>query len=97
VQQPPFNGTSYVFLDRQEAKDMRRLGLTVVEIPLRGSFLGCCAHEGAGGRPTCVAFTGTVGRACGCAIYGDRPRVCRQFTVGERLCRQARQQAGLPV
>jgi Fe-S-cluster containining protein len=97
MQQPPFDGTSYVFLDRREAKDMRRMGLTVVQNPLGESYLGCRAQEGTGGRPACVAFTGAVGRACGCSIYGDRPRVCRQFAVGERLCRQAREQAGLPV
>jgi hypothetical protein len=38
-----------------------------------------------------------VGVACGCSIYPDRPSVCRQFAVGEALCRDAREQAGLPV
>jgi Fe-S-cluster containining protein len=97
VQQPPRDGTSYVFLDRQEAREMRRRGLTVVQAARGDSFLGCRAHAGAAGRPACVAFRGTVGQTCGCSIYADRPRVCRQFAVGERLCRQAREQAGLPV
>jgi Fe-S-cluster containining protein len=97
VQQPPFDGRSYVFLDRQEAKEMRRLGLTVVQAALGGSFLGCRTHAGAGGRPACVAFQGQVGGTCGCSIYADRPRVCRQFAVGEQDCREAREQAGLPV
>jgi Fe-S-cluster containining protein len=97
VQQPPCDGTSYVFLDRQEAKQMRRLGLTVVQTPPGDSFLGCRRHPGAAGRPACVAFHGKVGGSCGCSIYGNRPRVCRQFAVGEPNCRQARAQAGLPV
>jgi hypothetical protein len=76
---------------------MRRLGLTVVPAAEGGYFLGCRAHAGAGGRPTCVGFEGIVGGPCGCSVYEDRPGVCRQFEVGEALCRQAREQAGLPV
>jgi len=97
VQQPASDGISYVFLDRQEAKAMRRLGLTVVQAPPGDSFLGCRTHQGAGGRSACVAFQGRVGGPCGCSIYGARPRVCRQFAVGERHCRQARERAGLPI
>jgi len=76
---------------------MRRLGLTVVQGALGESFLGCRSHRGAGGRPTCVAFKGTVGGPCGCSVYDARPDVCRQFEVGERLCREARLRAGLPA
>jgi Fe-S-cluster containining protein len=97
VQQGPFDGTSYVYLDRQEAKRLRRMGLTVVQGALGDSYLGCRSFAGAGGRPACVALRGEVGVACGCSIYPDRPNVCRQFEVGEALCRDAREQAGLPV
>jgi Fe-S-cluster containining protein len=97
VQQGPYNGTSYVYLSREEAKRMRRLGLTVVPAALGDSFLGCRSHEGAGGRPACVALEGEVGGSCGCSIYPDRPDVCRHFEVGEALCLEAREQAGLPV
>jgi Fe-S-cluster containining protein len=97
VQQAPFDGASYVYLDRTETRRMRRLGLTVVRAAVGASFLGCRAHAGAGGQPTCVAFAGVVGGPCGCSIYEHRPSVCRQFEVGEALCREARRQAGLPV
>jgi Fe-S-cluster containining protein len=97
VQQRPLDGSSYVWLDRQEARRMRRLGLTVVQAAPGETFLGCRAHPGAGGRPTCVAFDGVVGGACGCSVYADRPDVCRRFEVGERLCREARRQASLPL
>jgi Fe-S-cluster containining protein len=97
VQQRPFDGASYVYLDRPEAKRLRRMGLTVVQGTLGESYLGCRSFAGAGGRPACVALEGKVGLACGCSIYHDRPSVCRQFEVGEALCRAAREQAGLPV
>ena len=92
----PYDGTCYVSLDGQEAKQMRRLGVTVVH-GLGDSFLGCRPHRGAGGRPACVALRGKVGTNCHCSIYDDRPHVCRWFEVGSRLCREARQESGLPV
>jgi Fe-S-cluster containining protein len=65
---------------------------------LRGVFcLGAAGHNGAGGRPACVAFTGKLGGACGGTIYAERPSVCREYEAGGDLCRQARQKAGLPV
>jgi uncharacterized protein len=97
VQQGAPDGACYVYLDREEARRMRRLGLTVVRAALGESFLGCRSYGGAGGRPTCVAFQGVVGGSCGCSVYADRPGVCRQFEVGEALCREARRRAGLPV
>jgi hypothetical protein len=97
VQQPPFDGTPYVVLERQEARDMRRMGLTVVRASSGDAFLGCRTHDGAGGRPACVAFQGQVGGACACSIYAARPGACRRFAVGERHCRQACARAGLPV
>jgi len=97
IQMGSFDGTSYVYLDRGEARNMRRLGLTVVRSPRGHSTLGCRRHLGAQGQQTCVAFEGIVGDQCGCSIYEDRPGVCRAFQVGEDLCREARAAAGLPV
>ncbi len=51
VQQGPFDGSSYVYLDRREAKQLRRMGLTVVQDVLGDSYLGCRSHVGAAGRP----------------------------------------------
>jgi Fe-S-cluster containining protein len=76
---------------------MKALGLPVVTAALGARCLGAARHEGAGGRPACVAFAGQLGQQCGCAIYKDRPSVCREFEVGGQLCRQARQQAGLTL
>src|SRR5260370_42640864 len=90
VQQGALDGSSYVYLDREEARRMRRLGLTVVRAALGASFLGCRAHDGAGGPPTCVAFEGVVGGACVCSVYPDRPRLCPPFAVADALCPAAR-------
>jgi Fe-S-cluster containining protein len=93
----PYDGNAYVYLDREEASRMRRLGLRVVE-GLRGSrCLAAAPHEGADGWPACVAFEGTLGARCGCSIYEDRPSVCREFEPGSDLCREARDRAGLPL
>jgi Fe-S-cluster containining protein len=97
VQTGPFDGNAYVYLDRQEASRLRGLGLPVVEAALGARCLGAAPHEGAGGRPACVAFGGVLGGRCGCSVYADRPSVCREFEVGGELCREARHQAGLPV
>ncbi len=75
---------------------MRRFGLPVLEHPPRPSLptgyqLGTVTLGGHGGETICVAFAGTVGAACGCSIYPNRPIVCRQFEVGSLKCRVARQ------
>ena len=97
VQLGPNDGNAYVHLDRQEARQLRSLGLPVLEAAMGGYWLGAAPHKGTGGRPACVAFAGKLGGSCGCSIYQDRPVICRQFEVGDRLCREAREQAGLPV
>jgi Fe-S-cluster containining protein len=97
VQTGPHDGSAYVYLDRDEARRMRSLGLLVVEAALGARCLGAREHQGAGGRPACVAFTGTLGGGCACSAYEDRPSACREFEVGGRLCREAREQAGLRV
>ena len=43
-----------------------------------------------GGATVCVALRGTVGEAVTCAIYDDRPRGCRLFRPGSRICRIVR-------
>jgi Fe-S-cluster containining protein len=97
VQLGPNDGNSYVYLDRQEAHRMRALGLPVLQGALGSLCLAARPHDGAAGRPACVAFEGELGARCGCSIYGDRPSICQEFEVGGQLCRQARAQAGLPV
>jgi Fe-S-cluster containining protein len=97
VQLGPYDGNAYVYLDKREAQLMRSLGLPVVETAMGSRCLGAAAHEGAAGRPACVAFAGELGGRCGCSIYENRPSVCRELEVGDELCRQAREQAGLPI
>jgi len=97
VQFGRYDGNAYVYLDRDEARVLRRLGLPVVPGPFGSSCLGARRYEGAGGRPACSAFTGQLGKACGCSAYAERPSVCREYEAGGELCQQARQQAGLPA
>jgi Fe-S-cluster containining protein len=93
----PSDGNAYVFLDREEAGRMRRLGLRVVESPLGARCLAAAPHEGAWGYPACVAFEGQVGGRCACSIHPERPSVCREFEAGSDLCHEARERAGLPI
>jgi Fe-S-cluster containining protein len=72
---------------------MRRRGLTVVAAAGK-TFLGTRAQS-SGGR-ACVAFRGQASGQCHCAVYEDRPGVCRRFRVGDYHCRIARVKAGLP-
>jgi uncharacterized protein len=85
----------YVWLTNDESKQMKRLGLTVVQTG-GSSFLGTRAGECAG-NPSCVALRGRIGGPCRCAIYGSRPQNCRRYEVGGRQCKAAREQAGLSV
>jgi Fe-S-cluster containining protein len=34
----------------------------------------------------CIAFDGSAGDHCECAIYEERPAVCRDFQRGSRDC-----------
>jgi len=47
------------------------------------------------GMIVCQALRGSVGKQCSCAIYDDRPKVCRTFKRGSRACRAAIKDAGL--
>ena len=91
----PDRADGYVWLTKDESKQMGRLGLTVVRAG-GSSFLGTRARESAS-NPSCVALRGSIGGPCRCAIYPSRPLNCRQFKVGESLCKGARVRAGLPV
>lgn len=52
-----------------------------------------------GGR--CIALQGEIGKDIGCAIYSNRPTVCRTFPVWESdgtpnvRCQESRQRVGL--
>jgi len=91
------DGNGYVYLDRQEAVRMRRLGLPVVEAAMGSKCLAAVPNDGAWGYPACVGFEGDVGGRCGCSVYDDRPSVCREFTSDSDVCREARDRAGLTV
>lgn len=43
----------------------------------------------------CAALIGKVGAATACAIYADRPEVCRSCEPGDDACRMARRRFGL--
>jgi hypothetical protein len=45
----------------------------------------------------CAALRGEVGLATSCAIYADRPEVCRACMPGDFECDMARKKHGLPV
>ena len=87
--------TGYVCLTRDESKHMKRLGLSVVQTG--GSFYLGTRGRAETSHPVCVALLGRVSESCQCAIYDSRPRNCRRFEVGSRLCEAAREEAGLPV
>jgi Fe-S-cluster containining protein len=91
-----FGGAEYVYLARDEAKRLKRWGLTVIRVD-GSEYLGTRPHAGAGEQPACVAFVGEIGRDCGCSIYAGRPRNCRTFEVGSRGCRAAREELGMSV
>jgi uncharacterized protein len=45
----------------------------------------------------CTALVGVVGEHTACAIYADRPDVCRACEIGDDACRMARARHGLPI
>jgi Fe-S-cluster containining protein len=53
--------------------------------------------QGTGSKPVrCVALTGDVGKAVGCAIYPLRSSTCRSVEPGDGQCLKARAAHGLP-
>jgi uncharacterized protein len=93
----PQAGDGHAPLSRDEARGLRALGLPVVKSPFGGRWLGTEPHDGAGGRPACVAFQGELGGTCRCSVYEARPSACRAFESGDRLCLEARELAGMPT
>lgn len=58
------------------------------------------AADGGGMRcdgDRCAALVGAVGVATACAIYADRPDVCRDCAPGDEACAMARRRFGLPA
>lgn len=45
------------------------------------------------GAGRCGALQGELRRNCSCAIYGQRPEVCREFEAGSEECLEARERA----
>jgi Fe-S-cluster containining protein len=84
----------YVFLAPDDVIRLGRIGLPLVPFG-NDTLLGTVAYEGLGGERICAAFGGVVGGRCGCSIYLDRPRPCRNFKPGSVGCRMARHEAGL--
>ncbi len=84
---PPDDRTSYVDLT---ARDLRRLGAARADLVVRGEGFTrlSTAHRTDGTR--CIALDGRIGRRVTCRIYDDRPRGCRAFRPGSRVCRIAR-------
>src|SRR5262249_32251956 len=92
-----FGDDGFVHLTDEEADGMRRVGLPVVNGYHGRPLLGTVPHSGPGGDTICAAFAGHVGGSCGCSIYPDRPKLCRDFQPGGFKCLVARREAGLPV
>jgi uncharacterized protein len=44
----------------------------------------------------CVALNGELGKNVTCAIYAQRPLVCRNFEPGSKACLQAREWSKIP-
>lgn len=85
---------------RLTPEDFDRLGargkrLTVVYDNRCGETLRAMRFNKKGGRRTCIALEGEIGVRVSCAIYSDRPRVCKNFEPGDQLCLIAREEAGL--
>jgi Fe-S-cluster containining protein len=99
----PWTGEGHVRLYEPDIERMERLALPIVILtqPGEGDQLEevplLTTKRDRDGLRICIAFAGDVGEACGCSIYEDRPFLCREFELGDTLCRQARQKAGLPV
>ena len=57
------------------------------ETGINGRCVQTC--EGVNGTQ-CVALRGTIGEETSCAIYDNRPEICRQFAPGSDVCLEAR-------
>jgi Fe-S-cluster containining protein len=99
----PWEGAGYVRLYDLDLSRLQSRDLPVVYLEQPGdgdqvetlTLLGTRLDDQ--GFRVCAAFRGSVGQACACTIYADRPSLCRQFEAGSALCRHARLKAGLPL
>ncbi len=60
-------------------------------IVLRGDGSRGIARSG----ERCAALAGSIADGFGCTVYDDRPRTCRDFTIGSAHCLDARRRVGL--
>jgi Fe-S-cluster containining protein len=94
----PWTGDGYVAVDEAEATQLSRLALPVIhQVQGDGQTIAKLGTRIDSTGRACVAFRGSVGRACACGIYDLRPQPCRQFEMGSIACRQARQRFALPI
>ena len=56
-----------------------------------------CMAGTQGPAPRCAALQGEVGERVLCAVYDQRPPVCRDVVPGDERCVAARRRRGLPV
>lgn len=58
-------------------------------------YLGSNGGISADETGRCVALLGEIGSSVSCAVYDDRPKVCREFPPGSVSCYDARDEEGL--
>jgi Fe-S-cluster containining protein len=85
---PPDDRASYVDLT---VRDLRRLGdARTVLVDRGGATAKLTTKRHAVHGTCCSALEGRIGRRVACGIYDDRPRGCRAFRAGSRVCRIVR-------
>jgi uncharacterized protein len=84
-----------------EADDVTRGGVPV-EMTEKLSCVRLVMKGTNQSKPRCLALIGELGRRVGCAIYPNRPQVCRNLHVSwsagraDEKCDKARMAIGLP-
>ena len=93
----PFVGEGYIQVSPDEERRLAKLGLPVLEIvPGPEDRVVMLGTRNNGQRlRVCVALTGKVGKQVACAVYAERPELCRQFEAGSPECHQARKALGI--
>lgn len=79
-----------------EAERLRQLGRHLVRRENLGRALGEADGLATDDRGRCLSLRGAVGIRVRCAVYDDRPEVCRRFQPGGVGCEGYRMDAGLP-
>jgi len=97
----PWSGHGYVTLSPADVFRVRAAGAVTVTLR-QGAADGpgeviekLATRREESGRFVCAQLEGSVGAACGCRIYEDRPGPCRALEPGGAACLDARQRAGL--